>query len=438
MNLAIDVSNLSKSYRRYRPDRPMMLQEILARGLNGFRETEQFWALRDVSFSVPPGRAVGIIGTNGSGKSTLLRLVAGIGSPDSGRVRLAGRVGALLDLGSGLHGDLSGRENVIVAGVLNGLSRREVLRRFDSIVAFSEIEEFIDNPMRTYSSGMQMRLAFAINVHTNPDVLLIDEVLAVGDAAFQRKCLARISEFKANGCSILLVSHGLATVEKLCDEVLWMNAGRLMAQGAMRDVVRQYERHVGHTVEPDDVQEVAAAVQVAVPEMPAATAIKVDPAVPAGAPVTGRPTESVRIASVGLLDGAGHPLGEFRTGQPLRVEICFDADVVATRHRFRVRVVREDGLVCCDVVSDGFQTAGPPVVRRGRMTLVLDRLDLSSGHYRVDVMVYAADASHVDGTRAPGCPLVVMGDGVREAALDVPHRWEVDARTMDTGDAGRN
>ena len=432
MALAIEVSNVSKSFRRHRPDRPMLLQEILARGLNGFRTTEQFWALRDVSFSVPPGRAVGIIGTNGSGKSTLLRLVCGIGSADSGQVRVAGRVSALLDLGAGLHGDLSGRENVIVAGVLNGLSRREVLRRFDAIVAFSEIEKFIDNPMRTYSSGMQMRLAFAINVHTNPDVLLIDEVLAVGDAAFQRKCFARISEFKANGCSILLVSHGLAAVRTLCDEVLWMNAGRLMAQGPVREVVRQYEAHVGHTMEPDDVQEVAAAVQVAVPGTPAAPAAAVEHEVPSGDAVTGRPTESVRIAAVGLLDGAGHPLVEFRAGQPLRVEICFDADAVATRHRFRVRVVREDGLVCCDVVSDGFQTAGPPVVRRGRMTLVLDRLDLSSGHYRVDAMVHAAEAQLLDGTRAPGCALVVLGEGGREAALEVPHRWEIDVRMMDT------
>ena len=174
MQLAIEVTKVSKSFRRYRPDRPHTLQEVFARGLTGIRATERFWALRDVSFSVPRGRAVGIIGTNGSGKSTLLRLVGGIGSVDSGRVHVAGRIGALLDLGSGLHGDLTGRENVIVAGVLNGLTRHEVLRRLDDIVAFSEIEKFIDNPMRTYSSGMQMRLAFAVNVHTNPDVLLIE------------------------------------------------------------------------------------------------------------------------------------------------------------------------------------------------------------------------------------------------------------------------
>lgn len=250
MGAVIEVSHVSKSFRRYRPDRPFMLQEVLAQGLRGLRATELFWALRDVSFSVDRGRAVGIIGTNGSGKSTLLRLVGGIGRADSGRIAVAGRIGALLDLGSGFHPDLSGRENVIVGGVLAGLTRRDVLRRFDAIVEFSGVAPFIDNPLRTYSSGMHMRLAFATAVHTDPDVLVIDEVLAVGDAAFQAKCLARIAQFKADGCSILLVSHGLAVVQRLCDEVLWMNGGELRAQGPVQDVVRQYQTHVGFAMEP--------------------------------------------------------------------------------------------------------------------------------------------------------------------------------------------
>jgi lipopolysaccharide transport system ATP-binding protein len=250
MRPAIQVEHVSKSFRRYRPDRPFMLQEVLARGVRGLRATEQFWALSDVSFSVARGRAAGIIGTNGSGKSTLLRLVGGIGRPDSGRIAVAGRIGALLDLGSGFHPDLSGRENVIVGGVLAGLTRQEVLKRFDQIVEFSGVEAFIDNPMRTYSSGMHMRLAFSTAVHTKPDVLVIDEVLAVGDAAFQAKCLAKIAQFKAEGCSILLVSHGLAIVKRLCDEVLWMNGGRLMAQGPVPDVVKQYQAHVGYSMEP--------------------------------------------------------------------------------------------------------------------------------------------------------------------------------------------
>jgi lipopolysaccharide transport system ATP-binding protein len=420
MGAAIEVSNVSKSFRMYRPDRPFMLQEVLARGLSSLRPTERFWALRDVTFSVPRGRAAGIIGTNGSGKSTLLRLVGGIGSVDSGRVRVSGRIGALLDLGSGLHADLTGRENVIVAGVLSGLTRREVLRRFDDIVGFAEIGKFIDNPMRTYSSGMHMRLAFAINVHTNPDVLLIDEVLAVGDAAFQRKCLARIAEFKTNGCSILLVSHGFAVVQRLCDEVLWMHAGRLMAQGPVAEVVRQYEAHVGFSMEPEPAGEPIALPQTARAQLPAAVepAAEATPAGTVGAP------ELARIASVSLLDSVGHPVTALQAGRALRVAVDFDGADTVTPPQWRVKVVREDGLVCCDLVTNRTDRTPIPVAGRGRVTLVLDRLDLNSGHYSVDVVAGGTSGSD---RPTPGCPLVVIGEGAREAVLDVPHRWEFDA-----------
>jgi lipopolysaccharide transport system ATP-binding protein len=216
----------------------------VARGLNGLRPVDRFWGLRDVSFTVGAGRTCGIIGTNGSGKSTLLRLIGGVGRADVGTVHVRGRIGALLDLGSGFHPDLTGRENAIVAGVLNGLTRQQVLQRLDSIVAFAEVEEFIDSPIRTYSTGMQMRLAFATAVHAEPDVLLIDEVLSVGDTSFQRKCLERIARFKASGCSILLVSHESGTVQEMCDECLWLDHGRLMAHGQADEVVRQYLAHI--------------------------------------------------------------------------------------------------------------------------------------------------------------------------------------------------
>jgi lipopolysaccharide transport system ATP-binding protein len=245
MRAAVEIASVSKSFRRHRPDRPHTLQEVFARGLKGLRATDRFWALTDVSLTVRPGRALGIIGANGSGKSTLLRLVAGVGSVDSGRIAVNGRIGALLDIGSGFNGDLTGRENVIVAGVLSGLSRREVLARFDDIVAFAELEDFIDNPVRTYSSGMWMRLAFTTNIHINPDVLVIDEVLAVGDAAFQTKCVARIESFKHAGCSILLVSHGTAIIRALCDDAVWLDHGRILAHGSVDEVIRAYEAHIG-------------------------------------------------------------------------------------------------------------------------------------------------------------------------------------------------
>jgi lipopolysaccharide transport system ATP-binding protein len=182
----------------------------------------------------------GVIGANGAGKSTLLRLVGGVGRPDEGRIEVRGRLGALLDLGAGFHTELTGRENVYISGVISGLTRAEIRRQFDSIIDFAELDDFVDSPLRTYSSGMIMRLAFAVAAHIEPEILLIDEVLSVGDLAFQEKCLRRIAGFKAQGCTILLVSHNLAEVQRLCDEVLWLSAGELVAHGSAAAVTADY------------------------------------------------------------------------------------------------------------------------------------------------------------------------------------------------------
>ena len=237
---AIIVQGVAKQFRRYQANRPRTLKEAVVRRFHGVRPVERFWALRDVSFSVSSGRMLGMIGANGAGKSTLLRLIGGVGRPDQGSVQVHGRIGALLDLGVGFHPELSGRENVFISGVIAGLTRREVAQRFESIVAFAELQRFMESPLRTYSTGMQMRLAFAVAVHTAPEILLIDEVLAVGDASFQQKCLQRIAQFKAEGCAIVLVSHDTTLIQQLCDEVLWLRAGRVVAQGNPDMVVGQY------------------------------------------------------------------------------------------------------------------------------------------------------------------------------------------------------
>src|SRR5262245_35746309 len=199
MKPAIVVQGLSKKFRRYDIHRPWTLQEAVQRGLRRVKPSEYFWSLRDVSFEVSPGHAVGVIGPNGAGKSTLLRLIGGVGRPDHGLIQVNGRVSTLLDLGSGFHPEQTGRENVFVTGIIMGLTRSEVRRQFDSIVDFSELHEFIDYPLRTYSTGMQVRLAFAIAIHVHAEILLIDEVLSVGDMSFQRKCFERISQFQASG-----------------------------------------------------------------------------------------------------------------------------------------------------------------------------------------------------------------------------------------------
>jgi lipopolysaccharide transport system ATP-binding protein len=237
---AIIIEGLSKRFPMRLADRPMTLQEIFQRGTGSLRVSKHFWALKGVSFRVKPGHMVGVIGSNGAGKSTLLRIVAGVGRPTTGRVELKGRVGAILDLGVGFHPELTGRENVFVSGVTSGLTRREVTARFDSIVSFSGIEEFIDNPLRTYSSGMHMRLAFAVASHVEPEILLIDEVLAVGDYRFQEKCMKRLVHLRDSGCTGLIVSHAPEQLKRLCDRAIWLHDGRLVAHGSVEEVAARY------------------------------------------------------------------------------------------------------------------------------------------------------------------------------------------------------
>ncbi|NJR26508.1 MAG: ABC transporter ATP-binding protein, partial [Richelia sp. CSU_2_1] len=231
MAQSIIVKGLGKRFNRYSADRPLTIMEAALWGWWRMKPQARFWALRDVSFTVAPGEMLGILGKNGAGKSTLLQLVGGIGRAEEGTIKVNGRIGGLLDLGAGFHSDLTGRENVFVGAVVAGLTRREAARRFSDIVEFAELEQFIDSPLRTYSTGMKMRLAFSVAVHTDPEVLLVDEYLSVGDVAFQTKCLKKIEEFKTQGCAIVLISHSAAQIQKNCDRALWLREGKVVAYG---------------------------------------------------------------------------------------------------------------------------------------------------------------------------------------------------------------
>ena len=240
---AITLDGVSKLYRRYgRQRRFATLKSALLTGslVRHLHPDESFRALDDVSLTVEAGTTCGIIGRNGSGKSTLLKLVAGITRPTRGQVAVRGRVSALIELGAGFHPEISGRENVFINGVMLGMSRREIDRRFDEIVDFAELDDFIDAPVKTYSSGMYMRLGFAVAVHVDPEVLLVDEVLAVGDESFSLKCLDKFAEFKRRGKTILLVTHSLPLVERFCDAAVWLDAGRKRMVGDPRRVVQSY------------------------------------------------------------------------------------------------------------------------------------------------------------------------------------------------------
>lgn len=236
---AITVSNLGKAYKQY-PHRWSRLLEWLFPGNKPRHQLK--WVLQDVSFTVQPGEAVGIVGVNGAGKSTLLKMITGTVKPTTGSVQVHGRVAALLELGMGFHPDFTGRQNVIMAGQLLGLALEEITALMPEIEAFADIGDYIDQPVRVYSSGMQVRLAFAVSTAVRPDILIVDEALSVGDAAFQRKCFRRIEDYRASGTTLLFVTHEVETVKKLCDKALHIRSGRLLQFGAARPVCDEYER----------------------------------------------------------------------------------------------------------------------------------------------------------------------------------------------------
>jgi lipopolysaccharide transport system ATP-binding protein len=408
---AIIVRGLGKQFRRFQADRPRTLKEAFIRRFRGVRPVERFWALREINFSVSSGRMLGVIGANGAGKSTLLRLIGGVGRPDQGSVQVRGRIGALLDLGVGFHPELSGRENVFISGVIAGLTRREVAQRFASIVDFAELQRFIESPLRAYSTGMQMRLAFAVAVHTAPEILLIDEVLAVGDASFQSKCLERIAQFKAEGCAIILVSHDTTLIQQLCDEVIWLRAGRMVAHGSPAMVVGQYlDEHSTATRRRTPMDW---------PTLYTRTGTEL------------RVNENrfgsleLEITDVRLLDAAGVPATELERGDPLRVEIGYVAPQPVLAPIFGVTISREDGLICCDTSTAGASLIPPTVHGRGRISLFLERLDLEGGQYYVDVGVYEAGWEYAYDYHWHVYPLLIHAPGGHLGVLRPPHRWAI-------------
>lgn len=233
----IEVVNVSKKFKRYQ-DKATTLKERLLQLRSSKADT--FWALKDINLRVETGETLGLIGHNGSGKSTLLKLITKIIYPTSGTITTQGRVSSLLELGAGFHPDFTGRENIYINASIFGLSKKEIDKKLDSIIAFSELEGFIDSPIRTYSSGMYIRLAFAVAVHVEPQILLMDEIMAVGDANFQQKCIAKIKEFKKQGITIVFVSHKMEDVYEICDRVVWLDHGRIVASGDTREIGQKY------------------------------------------------------------------------------------------------------------------------------------------------------------------------------------------------------
>lgn len=405
---AIDVRNVTKIYRRYAQKRQFAtLKSALLTGtmIQDLRPEETFPALRDVSFSVQPGCTYGVIGRNGSGKSTALKCVAGITKPTSGTVTVNGRISALIELGAGFHPEISGRENVYINGIMLGLSKKEVGRRFDEIVEFAELQDFIDAPVKTYSSGMYMRLGFAVAIHVDPDVLLVDEVLAVGDEGFTHKCLDKFGEFRRRGKTILLVTHSLGLVERFCDEVLWLDQGQNRASGDPRRVCGMYITAVEKSEERMLAQaDERARAAVDADSSPAASTDKpTDPVSAEQAPADmfqateGRwGSREVEITRVDLLGEDGEPSHVFHSGEKVTVRLDVAAKKPVADFVFGFGLFNAEGVCCYGTNTSIEQLISEKLEGTGTVDLVIDRLDLTEGTYKIDVAVHKLDGYPYD------------------------------------------
>jgi len=387
--IAIEARGLGKCYRRRGASAPTLVgafQHLLRP-----RADDRFWALRDVSFEIPRGRTVGVIGPNGSGKSSLLGLVAGTIAPSEGTVRARGRMSSLLELGAGFHQDLTGRENVFLNAAILGIAREDVRRRFDRIVEFAGLREFIDMPVKHYSSGMYVRLGFAVAVEMDPDLLLVDEVLAVGDLAFQHKCLSRIRDFQRRGKTLLFVSHALQTVEEYCDEALLIHQGRLAARGAPSEVILQYIR--GYMGEGGGLftQEYG--------------------------------TREVEIADVRLRDADGAEAAVFGSGRPLHVDIRYRARRRVERPVFGFSVKTGNGFF---VYGSNTQLAGFPIAAvegEGVVRLSLDPLTLLQGNFFLSLSIHSWDHATQFHRREDWYPFAVRRGTDAPGIFELPTRW---------------
>lgn len=391
---AISIEDVSKRYRIYHERN----QSLKAWALHGRRAGfEEFWALRDVSFDVDAGSTFGLIGENGCGKSTLLKCIANILRPDEGHISTRGKVSALIELGAGFHPELSGRDNVYLNGSLLGLSTREIDRRFDRIVDFSGLEHFIDTPVKNYSSGMYMRLGFAIAINVDPEILLIDEILAVGDEAFQRKCLDKLGALRNDGCTIVIVSHALDTMRVMCDRAALISHGELQGVGSAGAMIDQYLGHDGGAF--------------------------------------ARPTpEQARWGSGELLVSAleflspdGGPLGSLRPGDGLRLRCRYTTHMPVSDASFGVSFQTSEGITVAVPSTTDVGLATGTLAEHGYIDVVVPSLPLGPGVYKVSAFVHDRDLQQAYDVRHNFLEFTVTasngaipGNGV----VAVHARWE--------------
>lgn len=406
-DFAISVAHVSKSYRLWgRKSQFATLKSALLKRDLKLAPEATVPALHDVSFAIHKGEAFGIIGRNGSGKSTLLKIISGILKPTSGTLTVNGRIAALIELGAGFHPEITGRENIFINGIMLGLTKREIESRFDSIVEFSGIRPFIDQPVKTYSSGMYVRLGFAVAVHVDPDVLLIDEVLSVGDEEFSQKCVAKIQEMKFRGVTLVFVTHQLDQVRNLCDRALWLDKGNAIVVGDPVRVVDDY------------LQDVAGG-KPATHEEKREEEQKEEPP---------RDEEErwgsgeVLLKRVALTDREGRDLVALGAGTGVTIEMDVDVKIPQDDFVFGVGIYHADGTCVYGTNTDLEGLAPEKLDANGRVRFIVPSLDLVAGTYRVDAAVHTRNGRAFDYRR--GCIRFIVGSRVHDIGVYRPqHEW---------------
>jgi len=390
---AIEVKNLTKKFKVYFDKGSQLKERILFRNRNRYEER---WVLNGVSFEVKKGEAIGLIGHNGCGKSTTLKLLSKIIYPDTGSIEMKGRVSSLIELGAGFHPDMSGRENIYTNASIFGLSKKEIDLRFDDIVAFSELEEFIDNPVRTYSSGMYMRLAFSVAINVNAEILLIDEILAVGDSNFQAKCFNRLREIKAHGTTIVIVSHSLSQIEQICDRTIWLQDGLIAEEGVPRDIHPKYLNYMGE--QRQVIAEKEAERQKEKTSEPKGTKISQEKA-----EKTLSDNEknrwgngNARIRNIVMLNSKMEEQHVFATGDDMVLKLEYNVKDDVKDAVFGIGIFRGDGLQCYGTNTRIDKQAEFDLSESGMLQLNLKNIGLLPAEYIVDIAIESEIGVPVD------------------------------------------
>jgi ABC-type polysaccharide/polyol phosphate transport system ATPase subunit len=416
----ISVQSVSKLYRIY--DQPSgRLKEILLRGRRKYHR--DFWALEDVSLEVDSGEAVGVIGRNGAGKTTLLQIIAGVLQPTRGSVSVEGRVTALLELGSGFNPEYTGRENILLSGQILGFTEEEMLERMDVIVRFAELEGFVDQPVKTYSTGMLMRLAFASAIHVDPDILIVDEALSVGDVYFQRKSLDRMDYFRRAGKTVLFVSHDPSLIQRFCNRAVWLEEGRVAMTGAAKEVVTAYQAFCAR-LEEERLRRAASNGGIASRE---------HDRILRELKLTGSRwgNSKIRFTKVEMIDARGEPTWVFRTGEQATVRLHIESDDDYPSPVFAVDIHRYDGVFIGSINNSDTNPATLPVARgQGTIDLRIPKLDLSHNVYFLSVKAYTENG-HPDWSDPADIhyqmyQLNVVTEGVIHGLMRFEAEWSSD------------